>query len=124
MDPFGTAELRSAVLSAWADSPTRFREDANAEEDLRLGGYADAWFVELAQNAADAARAAGVAGRVRVEVRDGELAIANIGAPLTPPGSRRSHRCARPPSATTSGPSAGSVSGSRPYSRSRTLRGC
>ena len=36
-------------------SPTRFREDANAEEDLRLGGYADTWFVELAQNAADAA---------------------------------------------------------------------
>jgi hypothetical protein len=85
-DPFGTAELRSAVLSAWADSPTRFREDANAEEDLRLGGYADAWFVELAQNAADAARAAGVPGRVRVELRDRELAIANTGAPLDEAG--------------------------------------
>ncbi len=86
MDPFGTAELRSAVLSAWADSPTRFREDANAEEDLRLGGYADAWFVELAQNAADAARAAGVPGRMRVELRDGELSIANTGAPLDAAG--------------------------------------
>ena len=85
-DPFGTAELRSAVLAAWADSPTRFREDANAEEDLRLGGYADAWFVELAQNAADAARAAGVPGRLRVELRDGELAIANTGAPLDAAG--------------------------------------
>ncbi|GAA0925707.1 molecular chaperone Hsp90 [Pseudonocardia zijingensis] len=85
-DPFGTAELRSAVLSAWADSPTRFREDANAEEDLRLGGYADAWFVELAQNAADAARAAGVPGRVRVDLRDGELAVANTGAPLDAAG--------------------------------------
>ena len=62
-DPFGTAALRAAVLDAWAASPTRFREDANAEEDLRLGGYADTWFVELAQNAADAA---GVAGRLRI----------------------------------------------------------
>ncbi|TWF78072.1 hypothetical protein FHX44_113991 [Pseudonocardia hierapolitana] len=85
-DPHRTAELRSAVLSAWADSPTRFREDANAEEDLRLGGYADAWFVELAQNAADAARAAGVPGRMRVEFRDGELAVANTGAPLDAAG--------------------------------------
>ena len=49
-DPFGTAALRASVLAAWGDSPTRFREDANAEEDLRLGGYADTWFVELAQN--------------------------------------------------------------------------
>ena len=65
-DPFGTAALRAAVLAAWAASPTRFREDANAEEDLRLGGYADRLFVELAQNAADAARAAGVPGRLRV----------------------------------------------------------
>ncbi len=68
-DPFGTAALRTAVLDAWAASPTRFREDANAEEDLRLGGYADTWFVELAQNAADAA---GVAGRLRITlVEDG-----------------------------------------------------
>ena len=65
-DPFGTAALRAAVLGAWAASPTRFREDANAEEDLRLGGYADTWFVELAQNAADAADAAGQGGRLRL----------------------------------------------------------
>ncbi|HVH23210.1 MAG TPA: hypothetical protein VNA11_12205, partial [Pseudonocardia sp.] len=52
-DPFRTAELRAAVLAAWSASPTRFREDANVEEDLRLDGYADAWLVELAQNAAD-----------------------------------------------------------------------
>jgi hypothetical protein len=81
-DPFGTAALRASVLAAWGDSPTRFREDANAEEDLRLGGYADTWFVELAQNAADAARTAGVPGRVRVAVDDGELRVANTGAPL------------------------------------------
>src|SRR4051794_22778627 len=82
-DPFGTAALRTAVLGAWAASPTRFREDANAEEDLRLGGYADAWFVELAQNAADAA---GSDGRLRVTVVDGELRIANTGAPLDAAG--------------------------------------
>ena len=85
-DPFGTAALRTATLTAWADSPTRFREDANAEEDLRLGGYADTWFVELAQNAADAARAAGIAGRLRVCLVDGELRVANTGAPLDPAG--------------------------------------
>ena len=65
-DPFRTAELRAAVLAAWAASPTRFREDANVEEDLRLDGYADAWLVELAQNAADAARAAGRPGRLHI----------------------------------------------------------
>ncbi|HEX5811558.1 MAG TPA: ATP-binding protein, partial [Pseudonocardia sp.] len=103
-DPFGTAALRAAVLDAWAASPTRFREDANAEEDLRLGGYADTWFVELAQNAADAA---GAGGRLRVRVAaspgaegpDGservldlgraagpELRVANTGAPLSGAG--------------------------------------
>lgn len=82
-DPFGTQALRTAVLDAWAASPTRFREDANAEEDLRLGGYADAWFVELAQNAADASAGD---GRLRVHVADGELRVANTGAPLTPAG--------------------------------------
>ena len=90
-DPFGTAALRAGVLAAWADSPTRFREDANAEEDLRLGGYADTWCVELAQNAADAARAAGVAGRVRIAVDlpssgHRELRVANTGAPLDAAG--------------------------------------
>ena len=38
-DPFGTARLRRGVLDAWAAAPARFREDANAEEDLVLGGY-------------------------------------------------------------------------------------
>jgi hypothetical protein len=85
-DPFDTAALRAAVLATWAGSPTRFREDANAEEDLRLGGYADAWLVELAQNAADAARAAGVPGRLVVRVVDGELRVANTGAPLDAAG--------------------------------------
>ena len=81
-DPFGTEALRAGVLSSWADSPTRFREDANAEEDLLLGGYADRWLVELAQNAADAAQRAGVPGRLLVRVDAGELRVANTGAPL------------------------------------------
>ena len=85
-DPFDTAGLRAAVLASWAGSPTRFREDANAEEDLRLGGYADAWLVELAQNAADAARAARVPGRLVVRVVAGELRVANTGAPLDAAG--------------------------------------
>ncbi|MFF0143958.1 hypothetical protein ATK36_4140 [Amycolatopsis sulphurea] len=81
-DPFGTERLRAAVLAAWRDSPTRFTEDANAERDLRVGAYRDRLFVELAQNAADAAQAAGVPGRIRVSVVDGELRFANTGAPL------------------------------------------
>lgn len=86
-DPFGTADLRAAVLAGWAGSPTRFREDANAEEDLLLGGYADRWLVELAQNAADAARRAGVVGRLLVAVTpDRELRVANTGAPLDAAG--------------------------------------
>ncbi|WP_410648232.1 sacsin N-terminal ATP-binding-like domain-containing protein [Amycolatopsis sp. cmx-4-54] len=81
-DPFGTERLRAAVLRAWADSPTRFTEDTNTENDLRVGGYRDRLFVELAQNAADAALAAGERGGLRVSVVDGELRFANTGAPL------------------------------------------
>lgn len=81
-DPFGTEALRASVLRAWADSPTRLTEDTNAERDLRVGAYRDRLFVELAQNAADAALAAGVPGTVRVSVVDGELRFANTGAPL------------------------------------------
>ncbi len=90
-DPFDTAGLRRRVLSAWADSPARFREDANAEEDLVRGGYRDRLLVELAQNAADAAARAGVPGRLRLELAgDGAggevLRAANTGAPLDAAG--------------------------------------
>ncbi|MEV0070080.1 molecular chaperone Hsp90 [Amycolatopsis sp. NPDC050768] len=70
------------MLRAWRDSPTRFVEDTNAERDLRVGAYRDRLFVELAQNAADAAQAAETPGRVKVSVVDGELRFANTGAPL------------------------------------------
>ncbi|MFF0364028.1 sacsin N-terminal ATP-binding-like domain-containing protein [Streptomyces fungicidicus] len=85
-DPFGTARLRRGVLDAWATSPARFREDANAEEDLVLGGYRDRLVVELAQNAADAAARAGVSGRLRLTLRDNVLVAANTGAPLDAAG--------------------------------------
>ncbi|MFF1282292.1 sacsin N-terminal ATP-binding-like domain-containing protein [Streptomyces sp. NPDC058299] len=85
-DPFGTARLRRGVLDAWATSPARFREDANAEEDLVLGGYRDRLVVELAQNAADAAARAGVPGRLRLTLRDGVLVAANTGASLDAAG--------------------------------------
>lgn len=81
MDPFGTKEIRDRVLRAWTESPARFREDANAEEDLLLGGYRDRVFVELAQNAADAD-----ATDLRVELVDGVLMVANTGRPLTADG--------------------------------------
>ena len=82
-DPFDTAALRRRVLDAWAASPARFREDANAEEELALGGYRDRLVVELAQNAADAAARAGLGpGRLRLTLRGGVLAAANTGAPV------------------------------------------
>src|SRR5256885_3546035 len=82
-DPFGTQRLREAVLSAWSTSTRRFREDANAEEDLRLGAYKDRLLVELAQNAADAA---GTGGVLRLSIVDNELRAANTGAPLDADG--------------------------------------
>jgi hypothetical protein len=85
-DPFGTERLRRTVLDAWQASPARFREDANAEEDLALGGYRDRLVVELAQNAADAALRAGVPGRLRLTLHQGVLAAANTGAPLDAAG--------------------------------------
>ncbi|MEU6126682.1 molecular chaperone Hsp90 [Streptomyces sp. NPDC047123] len=85
-DPFGTARLRRGVLDAWAAAPARFREDANAEEDLALGGYRDRLVVELAQNASDAAARAGVPGRLALTLRGGVLAAANSGAPLDATG--------------------------------------
>ncbi|MBU7597004.1 molecular chaperone Hsp90 [Streptomyces sp. P38-E01] len=85
-DLFRTAALRRRVLDAWAASPARFREDANAEEDLALGGYRDRLIVELAQNAADAAARAGVPGRLRLELRDGALVASNTGAALDAAG--------------------------------------
>ncbi|MCP2264694.1 sacsin N-terminal ATP-binding-like domain-containing protein [Promicromonospora thailandica] len=89
-DPFGTGALRRAVLDAWLASPTRFREDANAEEDHARGYYRDRVVVELAQNAADAAARAGVPGRLelRLEAADGgwRLVAGNTGAPLDAEG--------------------------------------
>lgn len=85
-DPFGTAALRSAVLDAWSAAPHRFREDANAEESLTVGGYRDRVLVELIANAVDAAAAAGEPARVLVEFDGDELRVANNGAPLTAAG--------------------------------------
>lgn len=90
-DPFGTAQVRERVLAAWTASPERFREDANSEEDLALGGYRDRVLVELAQNAADAAARAGVPGRLLlrlVEEPEPVLVAANTGARLDLEGVR------------------------------------
>src|SRR3954451_19186076 len=85
-DPFGTAGIRRRVLAAWSADPARFREDANAEEDLVRGGYRDRLLVELAQNAADAAGRGGVPGRLRLELSGDTLRVANTGAPLDAAG--------------------------------------
>ncbi|MFC9438003.1 sacsin N-terminal ATP-binding-like domain-containing protein [Nocardia sp. NPDC057030] len=70
------------MLAAWRDSPTRLREDAATEADLVRAGYRDRLLTELAQNAADAAAKAGVAGRLVVRLDGAHLHIANAGAPL------------------------------------------
>ncbi len=85
-DPFDTAAVRRAALVAWSASAARLREDANAEEALVLGGYAGRVLVELAANAVDAARAAGVPARLRIRLAGAELRVANTGAPLTAEG--------------------------------------
>ena len=74
------------VLASWAASPARFREDANAEEALAGGGYAGRVLVELAANAADAAREIGVPARIRMRLRGDELRVANTGSALTAQG--------------------------------------
>ncbi|HEX5994020.1 MAG TPA: hypothetical protein VFY84_02635 [Jiangellales bacterium] len=86
LDPFGTQRLRATVLAAWAASPARFREDANAEEELAKGAYRDRVIVELAQNAADAASRAGVPGRVLLRLDGAALLAANTGASLDAAG--------------------------------------
>ena len=95
-DAFGTDALRHAVTEAWLASGTRFREDANTEEDHARGYYRDRVVVELAQNAADAAVRAGVPGRLSLRLETaspgagdgvaGRLVAANTGAPLDAEG--------------------------------------
>ena len=90
-DQFDTAAVRERVLGSWVAAPVRFREDANLEEDLVLGGYRDRVVVELAQNAADAAARAGVPGRLRLAFASDTpvgptLSAANTGAPLDAQG--------------------------------------
>ncbi|MFI9631158.1 sacsin N-terminal ATP-binding-like domain-containing protein [Nocardia sp. NPDC051929] len=70
------------MLAAWRDSPTRLREDAATENDLVRAGYRDRLLTELAQNAADAARRAGVDGAVVVWLDGRDLHVGNTGAPL------------------------------------------
>ncbi|MEV0337097.1 ATP-binding protein [Nocardia sp. NPDC050717] len=70
------------MLAAWRDSPTRLREDSAGEADLVAAGYRDRVLTELAQNAADAAAKAGVAGELSVRLVDGRLHVANTGVPL------------------------------------------
>ncbi|MFI5733500.1 hypothetical protein ACIA49_25520 [Kribbella sp. NPDC051587] len=110
-DVFGTAGIRERVLAGWSAAPVRFREDANAEEDLALGGYVDRLVIELAQNAADAALRAGVPGRVLFEFRGNTLVVANTGTPLSAEGveSLATLRASAKRDEVESGPAAGAA---------------
>ncbi|MFH5209144.1 sacsin N-terminal ATP-binding-like domain-containing protein [Antrihabitans sp. NCIMB 15449] len=70
------------MVLAWGSSPTRLREDAATENDFVRSGYRDRLLTELAQNAADAAAKAGVAGRLAVWSVGSQLHVSNTGAPL------------------------------------------
>jgi hypothetical protein len=85
-DPYGTGEIRQAVLETWRRSPARFREDANAEEALATVGYAGRALVEVIANGVDAAVAAGEPARIRITLDHDELTVANTGAPFTAAG--------------------------------------
>ncbi len=85
-DPFHTGSLRERVLATWTASPIRLREDANAEDDAARSAYQDRLVVELAQNAADAARRTGVPGRLHLHLAGDVLYAANPGAPLDAAG--------------------------------------
>ena len=74
------------MLRGWRESPVRFREDANAEDDAARVGYRDRLLIELLANANDAAASVGVQGRVRVRLQDRELRVANTGSTLTRDG--------------------------------------
>ncbi|MEE3849303.1 hypothetical protein VZC37_03105 [Gordonia sp. LSe1-13] len=88
-DPFGVGELRAATLLSWRSEGNRYVEDATTEDDLVTVGYRDRLFTELVANAADAAAAAGVPGRVAIWSTDqGTVHIANTGASLTSEGVR------------------------------------
>lgn len=86
MDVFDTAALRSRVLAAWSASPARFREDANAEDELARGAYRDRLVVELAQNAADAGSRLGRPARLLLRLTGSTLLAANTGAALDAAG--------------------------------------
>jgi hypothetical protein len=85
-DVFDTAALRERVLAAWSASPARFREDANAEDELARGAYRDRVVVELAQNAADAAARVGRPARLLLRLDGSTLLAANTGAALDAAG--------------------------------------
>jgi hypothetical protein len=81
--------MRSAVVSAWRSSATRYVEDATTEDDLVTVGYRDRLFTELVANAADAAMTADVAGQVRIWSSDERTVhVANTGAPVSDDGVR------------------------------------
>ncbi|WP_018178080.1 sacsin N-terminal ATP-binding-like domain-containing protein [Jongsikchunia kroppenstedtii] len=91
-DPFDTQAIRRSTLDSWRSSPSRYIEDAAAEQDLVHIGYRDRLATELVANAADAAVAGGSVGEVAVWLTtatapgSAEIHVANTGAPLDAAG--------------------------------------
>ncbi|WP_413318039.1 helicase-related protein [Agrococcus sp. 1P02AA] len=74
------------AISAYGANPVLVRQDANHEENIRVGGYSDRTLMELVQNAADALQGAGQRGRVELVLTDEALYCANEGRPFSKSG--------------------------------------
>jgi hypothetical protein len=89
-DPFGTAALRAAVLDAWAASPTASARTPTPRRTCGSAGTPTPGWSSWRRTPRDAARAAGVPGRLALALVElpgrVELRVANTGAPLDAAG--------------------------------------
>ncbi|WP_295436393.1 hypothetical protein [uncultured Thiodictyon sp.] len=85
--PDVVTETREETLNAYSAKPSLVRSDGNGEEKER-SGYAKRPVLELLQNVEDALSDEERQGGVLIRLADGELIVANEGAPFTDRGFR------------------------------------
>jgi hypothetical protein len=85
--PDVVTETREETLNAYSAKPSLIRSDGNGEEKER-SGYAKRPVLELLQNVEDALSDEERQGGVLIRLADGELIVANEGAPFTDRGFR------------------------------------
>ena len=87
--PFGAyiREESKKTLESYRSQPNNLREDANQEEDITRGGYADRQLFELVQNSADAL-AGSDGGYIWIRLTPTHLYCADNGHPIDESGVR------------------------------------